>query len=150
MLKLQCFGHLMWRVNSLEKTLMLGKLEGRSRRGQQRMRQLDGITESKDMSFEQTSGNSEGQGSLALFSSWGRKESDTTVWLNWTIIAHGFLMAPVAKWHRHSWTRQRLNNNSLAHWKDTYNLYFWIIWICVFGEAGKNFTSAHKKSTEIL
>ena len=58
---------------------MLGKLEGRSRRGQQRMRQLDGITESKDMSFEQTSGNSEGQGSLVCFSSQGREESDMTV-----------------------------------------------------------------------
>ena len=51
MLKLQCFGHLMRRAYSLEKTLMLGKLEGRSRRGQQRMRQLDGITDSMDMSL---------------------------------------------------------------------------------------------------
>ena len=49
MLKLQYFGHLMWIVNSLEKTLMLGKIEGRRRRGQQRMRWLDGITDSMDM-----------------------------------------------------------------------------------------------------
>ena len=50
-LKLQYFGHLMRRANSLEKTLMLGKIEGRRRRGQQRMRWLDGITDSKDMSL---------------------------------------------------------------------------------------------------
>ena len=48
-LKLQYFGHLMSRADSLEKTLMLGKIEGRRRRGQQRMRRLDGITDSMDM-----------------------------------------------------------------------------------------------------
>ena len=50
-LKLQYFGHLMWRTNSLEKTLRLGKIEGRRRRGQQRMRWLNGITDSMDMSL---------------------------------------------------------------------------------------------------
>ena len=50
-LKLQYFGHLMQRVDSLKKTLMLGKIEGRRRRGQQRMRCVDGITDSMDMSL---------------------------------------------------------------------------------------------------
>ena len=50
-LKLQYFGHLMWRADSFEKTLMLGKIEGRRRRGQQRMRWLDGITDIMDMGF---------------------------------------------------------------------------------------------------
>ena len=51
MLKLQYFGHLMQRTDSLEKTLMLGKIEGKRRRGQRRMKWLDGITDSKDMSL---------------------------------------------------------------------------------------------------
>ena len=52
-LKLQCFGHLMRRVDSLEKTLMLGGIEGRRRRGQQRMRWLDSITDSMDVSLSE-------------------------------------------------------------------------------------------------
>ena len=71
-LKLQYFGHLMRRADSLEKTLMLGKIEGRRRRGKQRMRWLHGITDSVDM----------GLGRLRQLvtdrGSWGCKESDTT------------------------------------------------------------------------
>ena len=82
-LKLQYFGHLMKRADSLEKTLMLGKTEGRRRRGQQRMivgwhHQLDGC------GFEWTPGVGDGQGGLACCNSWGRKESNKTEWLNWT------------------------------------------------------------------
>ena len=72
-LKLQYFGHLMRRVDSLEKTLMLKKIEGKKRRGQQRMRWLDGIKHIKH-EFEQTLGDGEGQGSLACCSPWGPKE----------------------------------------------------------------------------
>ena len=66
----------MKRGDSFEKTLMLGKIEGRKRRGQQRMRWLDGITDSMDIEFEQALGV--GQGSLVCCSPWGHKESDTT------------------------------------------------------------------------
>ena len=80
-LKLQYFGYLMRKADSLEKTLMLGKIEGRRRRGQQRMKWLDGITDSTHK-FEQTLRDSEGQGSLACYSPRGHKELDTTERLN--------------------------------------------------------------------
>ena len=71
-LKLQYFGHLMQRIDSLEKTLMLGKIEGRRRRGRQRMRWLDGITDKMDM------GLSKLQEFMMDREVWGRKESDMT------------------------------------------------------------------------
>ena len=74
-LKLQYFGHLMQRTDSLEKTLLLRKIEDKRRRWWQRMRWLDSVTDSMDMT-EQIQGDSEGQGSLACFSPWGHKESD--------------------------------------------------------------------------
>ena len=77
-LKLQHFGHPMRKVDSLEKTLMLRKTEGRIRRGRQRMRWLDGITDSVDMSWNKLPRDGEGQGSLTCCSPWGGKESDTT------------------------------------------------------------------------
>ena len=73
----------MWRVDSLEKTLMLGGIGGRRRRGWQRMRWLDGITDLMDMSLGKL-GVGDGQGGLACCDSRGLKESDTTEWLNWT------------------------------------------------------------------
>ena len=86
-LKLQYFGHLMWRADSLEKTLMLGGIEGRRRRGRPRMRWLDGITDSMDMMFEWTPGVGDGRGGLACSDSWGHKSrtrlSDWTE-LNWS------------------------------------------------------------------
>ena len=81
-LKLQYFGHLMQRADSFEKTLMLGKSEGKRRRGRQRMRWLDGIINGRE--FEWTPRVGDGQGGLACCSQWGRKESDTTERLNWT------------------------------------------------------------------
>ena len=82
-LKLQYFGHLMWRADSFDKTLLLGKIEGRSRRGRKRMRWLNGITDSMDM----------GLGGLREFvmdrEAWSAGihrviELDTADWLNWT------------------------------------------------------------------
>ena len=80
-LKLQYFGHLMRRVDSSEKTLMLGRIGGRRKRGRQRIRWHYWLNGHE---FEWPLGVGDGQGGLACCNSRGRKESDTTEWLNWT------------------------------------------------------------------
>ena len=80
-LKLRYFGHLMRRVDSLEKTMMLRGIGGKGRRGRQRMIWLDGITDSMDMTLSELR-EGDGQGGLACCDSWGRKVSDTTERLN--------------------------------------------------------------------
>ena len=78
-LKLQYFGHLIQRTDLLEKTLMLGKIEGKRRRGQQRMRWLDGWHHQLNgYEFEPLPGAGEGQRSLECCSPWGRKDLDKT------------------------------------------------------------------------
>ena len=81
-LKLQYFDHLMQRADSLGKTLILRGIGGRRRRGRQRMRWLEGITDSMDMGLGELVGVGDRQGGLACCGSWDHKELDTTERLN--------------------------------------------------------------------
>ena len=92
-LKLQYFVCLMRRADSLEKTLMLRKIEGRRRRGRQRMRWLDGITNSMNMSL---SNDSEGQGSLVCWSSWSHRVRHNLVAEQY--VAHVYEMHSASLW----------------------------------------------------
>ena len=87
-LKLQYFGHLMWRVDSLEKTLMLGGIGGRRRRGWQRMRWLDGITDSMDMSLSKLRELVMDREAWLQFMGSQRVRRDWPTELNWTVISY--------------------------------------------------------------
>ena len=102
-LKLQYLGHLMWRTDSLEKTLVRGKIEGRRRRGQQRMRWLDGITDSMDMSLSKLQELVMDKGSLACCSPWVTKS--LTRLSDWPELNElGTINEPISKFsHRRNW-----------------------------------------------
>ena len=112
-------GHLMWRTDSLEKTLMLGKIECRRRRRRQRMWWLDDITKDHQLNgheFEQAPGVGDGQGSLAYCSPWGHKESVTTEWLNWTEL--------ILKWTYISSSMKFLTSTRVKSMKPFYVIFF--------------------------
>ena len=99
-LKLQHFGHMMWRAHSLEKTLMLGKTEGRRRRGQKRMRWLDGITDLSLSKLRETVKNREAR--HAVCSPWGCKELNMSEQLN------NWYQSPYS-WGDRGWLGSRVN-----------------------------------------
>ena len=101
-LKLHYLAHLMQRADSLEKTLMLEKVEGKKRRGWQKMRWLDSITDSTGMSLRKLPGNSEGQGSLTCCSSWSQSRARLPDWTAtrkaWNTCPSRFFSFHIIRW----------------------------------------------------
>ena len=125
-LKLQDFGHLMQRVGSLEKTLMVGGTWGRRRRGRQR-RWLDGSLTGWCV-FEWTLGVGDGQGGLVCCKSWGRKQSDTTEWLNWTELS----VCCTVKWlnYRHLYTHFKILFSIMVYYRILSIVPCYTLWPC--------------------
>ena len=118
-LRLQYFSHLMRRTDSLEKTLMLGKIEAGRRRGRQMMRWLHGITNSVDMSLSKLQ-ELMNQGSLVCCSPWGHKELDTIKWLNWTENCSCSLVLRCGIW----WIQSFLVGDEKIIWGGKLSLYW--------------------------
>ena len=133
-LKLQYFGHLMRRADSLEKTLMLGKIESKRRRGRQRMRWYHRLN---GHGFGWILGVGDGQGGLVCCGSWGHKELDTTERLNWT---DGFSSSHVWMWD--------LDCKKTECWRiDPFKLWCWRRLLRVFWMARRSNQSILKEST---
>ena len=117
-LKLQYFGHLIWRTDSLEKTLMLGKIEGRRRRGWQRMPMVGWHHWLNGHEFGWTLGVGDGQGGLVCCGSWFCKESDMTEQLNSTMIIYDEIS-------QSNWNRREHSKSDKEHLKNpTINIIF--------------------------
>ena len=116
-LKLQCFGHLIRRADSLEKTLMLGKVKGRRRRGRQRMRWFDGISDSVDMSLSKVLALVLDREALACCTPWGCKESDTTEQLNKNSVTSHYTELWTLLIHKAPYKERRRNDPHIeGHW----------------------------------
>jgi len=112
-LKLQYFGHLMWRTDSLEKTLMRGKSEGRRRRGWQRMRWLDGITDSMDMSLSKL--QELVMDREARYAAVHGVEESCTRLSDWTEQTHSRIPARRIPWTEESWGLQSMGSQRVRH-----------------------------------